>query len=54
MIKKKPRSLHFLSLKPVDVYLRGINKQPDEWQEVVQNNGEYTNSPENNSLLNYS
>ena len=31
----------FLSLKPAEFYLRGIKKLPDEWKEVIQNNGEY-------------
>ena len=25
--------------KPAKFYLRGINKLPDNWQEVIQNNG---------------
>ena len=28
---------NFLSLKPAEFYLRGINKQADEWEEVIQN-----------------
>ena len=30
---------NFLSLKPAEFYLRGINKLPDK--EVIQNNGKY-------------
>ena len=25
-----------------DFYLKGVNKQLDKWQEVIQNNGKYT------------
>ena len=32
----------FLSLKSAEFYLRGINKFPNKWQEMIQNNGEYT------------
>ena len=33
---------NFLSSKPAEFYLRGINKLPDKWQqEMIQNNGEY-------------
>ena len=32
---------NFLSSKSVIIYLKEI-KQPDKWQEVIQNNGEYT------------
>ena len=32
-----------LSLKPAESYLKGINKLPDKWQGVIQNNGDYTN-----------
>ena len=33
---------NFLSSKSDEFYLRGINKLLDKWQEVIQNNGEYT------------
>ena len=33
---------NFLSSKPNEFYLRGINRQPDKWQKVIQNNGKYT------------
>ena len=33
---------NFLNSKPVESNLRGINKLPDQWQEMIQNNGEYT------------
>ena len=33
---------NLLSSKPVEFYLRRINKLPDEWLEVIQNNDEYT------------
>ena len=29
----------FLTSKPVEFYLRGINKLADRWQEAIQNNG---------------
>ena len=32
---------NFLSLKPAEFYLRGINKLPDKWQEAIQYNGNY-------------
>ena len=31
---------HFLNAKAAEIYLRGINKQSDKWQEVIENNGE--------------
>ena len=31
-----------LNRKPAKFYFWGINKQPDKWQEVIQNNNEYT------------
>ena len=31
-----------LSLKPAEYNLKGINKQVDKWQEMIQNNDEYT------------
>ena len=40
---------NFSSSKPAEFYLKGINKQPDKWQEVIQNNGKYTTDW--NSLL---
>ena len=33
---------NLLRLKPTVFYLRGINKQSEELQEVTQNHGEYT------------
>ena len=33
---------NFLRLKPAEFYLRRINMLLDKWQEVIQNNGEYT------------
>ena len=33
---------NILSLKPSQFYLRRTNKRTDKWQEVIQNNGEYT------------
>ena len=33
---------NLLSLKPGEFYLREINKLPDKWPEVIQNNGRYT------------
>ena len=33
---------NFLNSKPNESYMRLINKLPDKWQEVNQNNGEYT------------
>ena len=33
---------NLLSWNPAKLYLKGINKQPDKWQVVIQNNGEYT------------
>ena len=32
---------NFFSSKAAEFYLRGTNKLPDKWQEVIQNNGEY-------------
>ena len=32
----------FLSSKPAEFYLRGINKLADKGQVLVENNGEYT------------
>ena len=32
---------NFLSSKPAEFYVRGINDLPDKWQEVIQNNGVY-------------
>ena len=32
---------NFLSLKPAEFYLRGINNLLDKWQEVIENNDEY-------------
>ena len=31
-----------LNCKTIEFYLRGINKLPDIWQEIIQNNSEYT------------
>ena len=42
-----------LSLKPAKFYLRGINKLPDDWQEVIENKDEY-NIDWNLFILNYS
>ena len=28
--------------KPAESYVSGIHKLPDKWQEVIQNNSEYT------------
>ena len=47
----KPLWKTYLSLKPAEFYLRGINKLPDKWDEVIQNNSERT--IEINSLFNY-
>ena len=33
---------NIFSLKPVDLYLKGITKQPDKLLEVIKNNGQYT------------
>ena len=33
---------NMLSSKASEFYLSGINKQPDKWQKLIQNNGEYT------------
>ena len=33
---------NLLSSKASEFYLRGRNKLTDKWQEVIQNNGEYT------------
>ena len=33
---------NFLSSKQGKFYLKEINKPPDPWQEVIQNNSEYT------------
>ena len=33
---------NLLRSKPGEFDLRGINKQPDKWLKVIQNNGEYT------------
>ena len=33
---------NFLSSKPAEIYLRGIDKQLVKWQELIQNNDEYT------------
>ena len=30
-----------LSSQQTDFYLKGINKLPDKWQEVIQNNVKY-------------
>ena len=43
---------NILSSKPAEVYLREINKQPNKWQKVLQNNDILLT--EINSLLNYS
>ena len=32
---------NFLSLKPTESYLRGINKPPNKQQEVIENNNKY-------------
>ena len=40
---------NFLCRKSAEFYSRGISKLPDKCQEVIHNNGEYTND----SLLNY-
>ena len=34
--------VNFLNSKLAEFYLRRINKLPDKWQDVIQNNGEYT------------
>ena len=44
---------NLLNSKPADFYLRGINRLPDKWQEVIENNGDIL-FIEINSLLNYS
>ena len=31
-----------LNCKTIEFYLGGINKLPDNWQEMIQNNSEYT------------
>ena len=31
---------NLLRVKPAEFYLKGINKLPDKWQEVIQDNGE--------------
>ena len=41
-IKVKTLVEHFLSSKPVEIYLRWINKQLDKWQKEIQNSGECT------------
>ena len=41
------------SVKPAEFCLRGINKLPSKWQEVIQNSCEYT-TVEIDSLLNFS
>ena len=33
---------NFVSSKPAEFYLTGINKLPDKWQGVIQNNDKYT------------
>ena len=33
---------NILSPKQIEFYVRGINKLPEKWQEVIQNNSEYT------------
>ena len=33
---------NFLNLKAAEFYLKRINKWPDKWQEMIQNNGEST------------
>ena len=33
---------NFLGLQATEFYLRGINKLPDKWKEMIQNNGKYT------------
>ena len=33
---------NLLSWKTIEFYLSGINKLPDEWQEVIKNDGKYT------------
>ena len=40
----------FLSSRPAEFYKRGINKQRDKWQALIQNNGKLI---EINSLLHY-
>ena len=32
---------NLLSSKATEFYLKGINKLPDKWQEVIKNDGEY-------------
>ena len=32
----------FLRSKPAEFYLRAINKLLDKWQDVIQNNSDYT------------
>ena len=34
---------NFLGSKPAEFYWRRINKLPDKLQELIQNNGKYTN-----------
>ena len=45
-------SVKNFSLKPAEFYLRGINKLPNKWQGLIQNNDEY--NIDWNSLLYYS
>ena len=33
---------NLLSSKAAEFYLRGINKPPDKWPELIHNNGKYT------------
>ena len=33
---------NFLSSKPAEFYLKGINKLHNKWQGVIKNNGKYT------------
>ena len=40
--REKKFAENFLSSKPTEFDWRGINKPPDKWQEVIQNNSEYT------------
>ena len=42
---------NFLYSKPAKLYLRGVNKLSDEWQEMIPDNDEY--SIEIILLLNY-
>ena len=41
--ENQAKTLIFLSSKPAEFYLRRINKQPDQKQEVIENNSDNTN-----------